>query len=75
MAEKTKMTIQDLSKLGPDVIEDSRRLFPGFLISDLRKLNASYLVEQLQDVAECYEGVQESFSQVSEPSLVGFVYE
>jgi hypothetical protein len=64
MAEKAKMAIPDLSELDPDLIEDARRLFPGFLISNLRKLNASYLVKQLEDVSECFEGVQESFSQV-----------
>jgi hypothetical protein len=64
MAEQTKNFLQDLSKANVDAIKDARRLIPGFLLSNLKKLVNDVLVKGLGELSECFEDVQETFSQV-----------
>jgi hypothetical protein len=64
MAEQTKNVLQDLSKAGVNEIKNARRLIPGFLLSNLKKLVNDVLVKGLGELSECFEDVQETFSQV-----------
>ncbi|XP_062503715.1 uncharacterized protein LOC134180554 [Corticium candelabrum] len=64
MAAKGKENMSDFSQLDIKAIKEARRFFPGLLVSDLKKLNGAYLRDALPQVAECFRGVQDSFSQV-----------